>query len=838
MIYGIISNVQTNEADVVMFHSPTKETKKDMKKILAIGAFVCALSLSAAVSFDAAGHVYVVGSAPVASAGAPGARFSIADWRGRPVGGGEFDAEGKARLPSLPTGYYRLKSGEASATFAVVPDPKERRFDHSSFYGIDSAQSWVSRKGSFLCPWNGGDTFRTVSDLLHLTGLPHVRERLAWSEVNPRPGKYRYGHYMYNADMLRARGILVSGMFHDSPKWAGRLKRLPSDLNKVYEFSAHTAAEFGDRMGDWEFWNEEDISFAPEPVWDYAAALKAAYLGFKAGRPGIVALPGALCQRPDSLYARALFANDAAKFGDVFNYHTYSSVAEYRAIFAKLRAFMECHGIGDRAIWMTECGSRVEGHSDTPSVKKGMMAHSPEQELVVAEFYPKSQIALQMEGVARNYFFVFGAYNEANGAKDWGVMRRDGTVKPIYAAISTMTRELVSARLVGELGIGEGLRAYLFAQPDGSQTVAFWSVSEVDVMRSGVAKASPDFARMASIPAADGSYRVSDLCGTDRTVVASNGVLAVESTRFPSYVAGLRGLSARVLAHPPGSVKPYVPASDEDLSVIVRVDLNTNDFEIAAQKTYAVLKGDSGRLRLQVWNMGDSAKTGHLEVVGAKLKGLPAEIVLEPRGTPPAAFDCLLVPDEASDYKQKLEVFGVFGGKRSSRLSMSVRLEKQFLSSCEAVPLDWRNPKGWERNTSAQSYKASWDEAEQALRFDVAWTNPHTDRWFYPVYRLKLPKEGFAGAQLFQFEVKSAQDKVENDFNTQNLMLLFADKSKNDRFIAYQAPLGSWEKRYVELGDVDSLDEVTAFRLGANPKGMKCTFWIRDLTLLKPKSRP
>ena len=267
------------------------------------------------------------------------------------------------------------------------------------------------------------------------------------------------------------------------------------------------------------------------------------------------------------------------------------------------------------------------------------------------------------------------------------------------------------------------------------------------------------------------------------------------------------------------------------------VSMEAQGFDVAAQKTYAVLKGDSGRLRLQVWNMGDSAKTGHVEVVGAKLKGLPEKIVLGPRGTPPAAFDCSLVPDEASDYKQKLEVFGVFGGKRSSRLSMSVRLEKQFLASCEAVPLDWRNLKGWERNTSAESYKASWDEAEQALRFDVAWTNPHTDRWFYPVYRLKLPKEGFAGAQLFQFEVKSAQDKVENDFATQNLMLLFADKVKNDRFIAYQAPLGSWEKRYVELGDIDSLDDVTAFRLGANPKGMKCTFWIRGLELLKAKHR-
>ena len=119
------------------------------------------------------------------------------------------------------------------------------------------------------------------------------------------------------------------------------------------------------------------------------------------------------------------------------------------------------------------------------------------------------------------------------------------------------------------------------------------------------------------------------------------------------------------------------------------------------------------------------------------------------------------------------------------------------------------------------------------MRFDLAWTNPHTDRWFYPVYRLKLPEESLAGAQLFQFEVKSAQNKVENDFRHQNLMLLFGNKTRPDLFINYAAPLGAWEKRYVELVDVDSLGDVYAFRLGANPKGTQCTFWIRNLTILR-----
>ena len=397
-----------------------------------------------------------------------------------------------------------------------------------------------------------------------------------------------------------------------------------------------------------------------------------------------------------------------------------------------------------------------------------------------------------------------------------------------------MTRELVSARLAGAMDVGEGLRAYLFEQPDGSQTVAYWSASPMDTRPGGSMCIKEDFAKELSIPVANGTYRLSDLCGTRSTVAVTNGVLTLASTRFPSYVAGLHGLKAATPPFPTGKVKPYVPAADEDLAVILRVDLNTNDFEIASQKTRAILKGDTGRLRVQVWNMGDCAKTGFVKVEGGTLQGLPAEITLGPRGTPPATFDCTFVPDAGADFVRPITLTGVFGGKRSSRLSMPVRLEKQFLASCERVPIACNDPKDWERNTSAQSFSATWDEAEKAMRFDVAWTKP-ADRWFYPVYKLKLPQESFAGAQLIEFEVKSAQDKVENDFSTQNLMLLYGGKHP-DRFISYQAPLGSWEKRYVELADNDWLADVTSFRLGANPKGTKCTFWVRNITILRRRA--
>ena len=280
---------------------------------------------------------------------------------------------------------------------------------------------------------------------------------------------------------------------------------------------------------------------------------------------------------------------------------------------------------------------------------------------------------------------------------------------------------------------------------------------------------------------------------------------------------------------------PYEPAADEDLSVIIRVDLNAEDFEIGNQKTLASLKGDTGRLRVQVWNLGDSAKKGHVEVAGAKLEGLPGTIALGPRGTPPVEFDCVLSPSGASP-EGELVLTGVFEGRRSSRLVMRYRSEKRFMDACTATPIDWRNPADWKRNDSAQSFRASWDEAEQAVRFDVAWTDLHADRWFYPVYTLKLPQESLEGAVAVRFEVKCAQNKMENDFTTQNLMLLHADKTKPPiPFIPFNAPVGDWEKRDAELSNVNDLADVTAFRLGANPHGTQCTFWIRNLEILRRK---
>ena len=311
----------------------------------------------------------------------------------------------------------------------------------------------------------------------------------------------------------------------------------------------------------------------------------------------------------------------------------------------------------------------------------------------------------------------------------------------------------------------------------------------------------------------------------------------MEATRYPAYVSGLHGLKADVQAQPSGKVLPYAARDDEDLSVVVRAEFDKGDFEISDQKTRAVLKGEAGRVRVLAWNLGDTAKTGTVEVAGARLRGLPSEpFALDPRGSAHAAFDCVLEPYDGGSADTALVLAGHFGGRRSSRFYAPLLLERRYLANLDRVPVEWSSPEAWKRNTSAQSYDAAFDEGEQAMRFDFSWTDPSVDRWFYPTHELSLSLESLEGTRMVEFEVKSEQDKGENDFACQYLMLVYADRTKGVRMLPYNAPIGKWERRYVTLDDGLSLADVKAMRIGANPRGMKCTFWIRNLAIFRGKT--
>ena len=842
---------------------------------------MCALVMPtaglASVVFDAPGHATTEGAAVVAHGGEPGASWRFVDWRGREVEGvvGTFDERGEATLPPLKAGYYRMvdarstppdpvgatplseggsKAEDAPLASLAVVSPLVTR--HSSLvtgepttvdspFAVDTAITWISCSGAFLCPWNGGDTESTVADLVHLCGFRHVRDRLRWRTAQPSPdAPPDFSRNLATAALAKERGAAVSGMFHDAPGWTSPSPKLPGDLGALHRFCAEAAAAFGDSVEDWEFWNEPDIFFAPEPVWEYAAAMKAAYLGFKSARPDLPVLNGALCQMPGKTrYFEAFFANDTAPYFDIFNYHTYLPPAKYPEAFGRIRGLLREYGAEGKPVWVTEFGTNLEGHSDRDGAIAGLKAHSPEQELVHAEFYPKAQIALLMEGVERAYFFVFAAFNERNGRKDWGVLRRDGTVKPVFSALATAIRELDGARFLGALDTPEGLRAFLFERPDGSQTVAFWAESPIDTTTSNSpsVEPEPDFARewVLQPPASAGgtSLRLVDMCGMISEVSPeADGSLVLSATRFPAYLSGIQGLQAT----PHLSLVTRHSSLDSPSPIVLRPVLDHEDFAISDGKTLAVMKGETGRARIEVWNFSDTMRTGLVEVTGASVTGLPTEPFTVAPGAC-AAFECVVSPEDAPTarplrHDSDLALRAVFDGCAPARAVVPVFFEKQFLATCERIPLETSDPSFWKTNSSASEQTIAFDEAEGAIRFDGVWHDDRTDRWLYPIHRLDLPRESPVGMRRIAFEVKSEQDKVENDYRTCKLMLA-SDDGKTDIYLDYAPPTREWETRYVDVPQDADLSAVTLLRIGANPQGTRLTLRIRNVTFLKPTNR-
>jgi hypothetical protein len=199
-----------------------------------------------------------------------------------------------------------------------------------------------------------------------------------------------------------------------------------------------------------------------------------------------------------------------------------------------VRKFMNRHRIERLPLWYTENGSRAEGNGLLDSYMPDLKAHNPDQELLVAEYLPKSMIYLQSMGVDRNFFFVLCPYNEDSGRKDWGLMRQDYSVKPSYSALATLTENLGAAVYEGTLDIGEGMRAFLYRQKDNTQTLAYWSLSELDTGPNSPERALDSLHEKAfSLSLSEGGekiYRGRDCAGLPFEQKADAGKLTLNAT--------------------------------------------------------------------------------------------------------------------------------------------------------------------------------------------------------------------------------------------------------------------------------------------------------------------
>ena len=813
--------------------------RKEINKALELFFVAClAFAASAAVAgrcgvtTDAPGWTFVETERPsfVLTNRAEGVGWTLCDWRGRMQASGVWPEDGKLVLNALPPGYYKVCSdnaaGDAPRPFTFCVTRKDPCRDPDSFFATDAAFTSISRRGVYDCPWYGGDSLRVTAELLGKCGLTHTRERNWWPQMEPKQGQYAFDAYLASAKLLAENGVKAFGLVHSTPSWTRRPgKELPGDLAATYRFMAAAAKAFEPYYDAWEFWNEPDLRSTSEPVWEYAAALKAAALGARAGSETTVVLPGSLSCIDSAGFARTMFGNDLPKYVQALNIHTYHAPKDLARWSALNRSFLADCGIPDWQVWLTESGTDLESHGRLPSVCKGLMAHDAEQEMIVAEFAVKDAVLQRFHGTFRNWFFLFGVYNERHGEKDWGSMRRDGSVKPVHAALSAITGELGSADQLGSVDLGKDVGAYLYQRKDGRKTLVVWSASAVDKQAGIVLGKTSLGARTIELPVGEGTFDLVDMMGTPSKVESADGKVRLAIDRYPQYLTGPLRLPVATAARPTGKSARYVPQADEDLTVVIRPEVDTNDFSVTA-KSLAELNRERGRIRMEVWNLSDRTKRGSLAFSCGTAKGAPDAVELPAWGK--AVVEVEWTPPVTKDIVFNLDVSGTFDGKRVSRSRLPVTCPYVFLRQCKVVPFERLNrPESWSRNDSAATYACRWDEQEQAVRFDVSWKSG-VGRWFYPVCDLKLPEESLDGARYLEFEVKTAQDKVENDFTCQYVMMVGSPKNL---WLDYKAPSFGWERRRVLLPADAGLAK--AMRIGANPNGTRLTYWIRNVRILK-----
>ena len=816
-----------------------------------------AIDTSWAVRTAVAGNVFVDATQPEFTfRDAPlvgSLRYEVKDWQAAYVCSGTWEAGAghPLRLQRLPCGWYTLalSSGQVvfkgHATFAVVPDPARRRAAPESPYAANTVLSWLTMPDPSN-PRQPADPYQCVADLARLAGLAMGREMTGWSEFAPSPDRQAWAvRYQDNSRRLSNNGIPQVVMFRDAPAWTKEREtpgafKLPDNLSALYEFSKNAAHDFAGRAAAWEFWNEETAAeYCPDPAWDFAAAQKVAYLGFKAGNPQGLVLSGSFPSAPTLLrqppggasrffspprsYETLLFDNGIGDYFDVFNYHLYELFAEYPLIIGAREELLAQHGLAGVPSWITEIGSNYEGYGEEPT-HLGDSRHelNPWQARIVAEFVPKSQIIAQSLGVARSFHFAFPAFNE--GKKIWGLLNWDYTVKPAYVAFANLTCRLAGARYAGTVDLGPRLSGFLYQQPDSAQTLVFWSRSELDD-RERDSDPGVDINNWRERPLAlavaapaGTAFVLADIMGKETAATVKDGRVTLNACRFPAYLTGPLGLNPTTPAPAPKQLRP--PAADKAMDVVFKLALGE---PFVPQKTYAALTGEAGKLALDIYNFGPTVQTGRVTFTGiGRVEGLPETVTVPAYGKTRLDLRFTAAPEEG---ESRLAFAGTFNGKPCSPLVAPI----WPVATARSKPLAFDRPDRW-CSAAPETLEISLDPQKQAVKF-VAAKSKTCD--VAPEYALHLPTESLRDAVGVAFEIQVSAAPPPDVYAPR---LVAVRDDGREETILFTTPTAQWESRFVYFpADAPTYFDparITALKIGLRLPNEGGSFWLRHVRVI------
>ena len=624
---------------------------------------------------------------------------------------GAIPPDGKVDLGPLPRGYYEFTASDGveseTAPIVVVPDLPLHR---TSRVATDAAYAWLIPQ----------DRFKQGADLLRSAGMSWVRERLSWGEVEPTRGVFHWGKYDGIVNDEHEDGVLVDQIFHTSPAWARAdhaANRFPDDLRDAYNFARAAGAHYHGLVQSWEIWNEADGGFSNEPGSDYAAFLKAVYLGLKAGDPQAIVLQNSLVV-PAGHYEESLYKNGTPGYFDVLNYHLYANPRDYPAIQKAHFALLNRYHVPNDPIWVTESGMSQHAVNGTLT---------EQQKRMQAEWIPKSYAMSFAAGTDRHFFFVFPHYMENGG--EFGVMDAAMNPYPGYAALATVEGFLGGAQYTGRVSLpgAPKVEARLFDSRAG-RTLVVWS-------NGG--------ALTVNIPVNTARARLFNCVGASITPPSTpSSQLSFTVSPSPIYVLLPRNSKLPVMrdrlqrsASGPG---PRKPAG----GVVLRVR-PPNDTFAKNEEAYQLKAGQPVPIRIEVYNFGKRTQDGDVRL------SAPAGWTLQPTRwsghfTPMCrlTFSASLTPP-AGVGLGRFELTGAVypTGKTApaSPVALDLEIDPATIRPAAEKPIDAAAAGGWRDNISSNGTVSHREAGSGSEVFNIAFTGPG-DRWAYPMLQFPHPQ--------------------------------------------------------------------------------------------------
>ncbi len=457
-------------------------------------------------------------------------------------------------------GFFRikvvLKNGEkvvaeAGKTFAILPRSAEIPNDLNPF-GVNFHLTRIPL----------AEAEREIS-LARRAGFGWGRGMLFdWYDMPaPRGGSYAEHFKTYDGllVLLKQSGLSVVGGIYYFPRWASGAPKdgdflvwsriLPEDMKQVTLFCEAYGRYCRDLVRYWEVGNEVDADLFwkgryshfmdgndEDIIRDYVDFLRAAGEGFRAGNSSAQILFAGLTGPEGGTYRP--FLDTALKVGagplfKIMNAHYGSSIDRIRELFKK-------NGVPDRPVWITEIGG-------------------PSNRTIEGErkqiFYDITQSVIQLASGGQRIFkydLRDDGENGGNSEDNYGLVYRDFSPKPSYAAYATLIRLLAGTAFRRELNVvKECDRGWL----QGYEFHSLRDKKPLHVLWVNNAKKS-----LVTLSTPNSALRTIDIMGNERTLAADKGKVSFTIDELPFFIQG-------AIQDKPG--RPEYPVAREVRSVVL-----------------------------------------------------------------------------------------------------------------------------------------------------------------------------------------------------------------------------------------------------------------------------